>query len=125
MLMPAYDKNDNGGDHDRKDQICLAFLRVGAFALRYGQQSKLPRQLYRLYLSGVDHVGRAAVPRVFDGKRYNATDAYEPQPKFNVTAEIFEAWLRDSFKAGLVALSPDIGDESLINAQSRPIELSV
>jgi hypothetical protein len=54
---------------------------------------------------------------VFDGKRYNAADAYEPQPEINVTAEIFEAWLRDSFEAGLVALSPDIRNESLINAQ--------
>jgi hypothetical protein len=42
---------------------------------------------------------------VFDGKRYNAADAYELQPKLNVTAEIFEAGLRDSLEAGLVALS--------------------
>src|SRR3981189_2954943 len=86
---------------------------------------KLPRQLYRLSLSGVDHVDRAAVPAVFDGERYDTADAYEPQPKFNVTAEIFEAWLRDSFKAGLLALSPDIRNEGLVNAQRRPIELSV
>jgi hypothetical protein len=72
---------------------------------------------YRLSLSGVDHVDRAAVPTVFDGESYDTADAYEPQPKFNVTAEIFEAWLRDSFEAGLVALSPDIRNESLINAQ--------
>src|SRR5712672_1907945 len=82
-----------------------------------GQQSKLPRQLCRSSLSGVDHVDRAAVPAVFDGERYDTADAYEPQPKFNVTAEIFEAWLRDSFEAGRVALSPDIRNESLINAQ--------
>jgi hypothetical protein len=69
-----------------------------------GQQSKLPRQLYRLSLSGVDHVDRAAVPAVLDGKRYNAADAYEPLPELDVAAEIFEAWLRDSFEAGLGAL---------------------
>ena len=79
--------------------------------------SKLPRQLFRLLLSGVDHVGRAAIPTVFDGKGYDIADAYEPQPKFNVTAEIFEAGLSDSFEAGLVALSPDISNESLVNAQ--------
>jgi hypothetical protein len=90
-----------------------------------GEQSKLPRQLYRLSLSGVDHVDRAAVPTVFDGKRYNAADAYEPQPELNVAAEKFEAWLRDSFEAGLVALSSDICNEGLINAQRRSIELSV
>jgi hypothetical protein len=56
-----------------------------------GQQSKLPRQLYRLSLSGVDHVDRAAVPSVFDGESYDTADAYEPRPKFDVTAEIFEA----------------------------------
>jgi hypothetical protein len=77
----------------------------------------LPRQLCRLSLSGVDHVDRAAVPTVFDGKSYDTADTYEPQPKFNVTAEIFEAWLRDRFEACLVALSPDIRNESLINAQ--------
>jgi hypothetical protein len=82
-----------------------------------GQQSKLPRQLYRLSLSGVDHVDRAAVPSVFDGESYDTADAYEPQPKFNVAAEIFEAWLRDSFETGLVALSPDRRNESLIDAQ--------
>jgi len=51
----------------------------------------LPRQLYRLSLSGVDHVDRAAVPSVFDGESYDTADAYEPRPKFDVTAEIFEA----------------------------------
>jgi hypothetical protein len=66
--------------------------------------------------SGVDHVDRAAVPSVFDGESYDTADAYEPQPKFNVAAEIFEAWLRDSFKAGLVALSAHVRHESLINA---------
>src|ERR1700722_16726547 len=90
-----------------------------------GQQSKMPRQLYRLSLSGIDHVDRAAVPTVFDSKGYNAAHAYEAQPELNVAAEKFEAWLRDSFKAGLVALSPDIRNESLINAQRRSIELSV
>ena len=64
-----------------------------------------------------DHVDRAAVPTVFDGKSYDTADAYEPQPEFNVTAEIFEAWLRDSFESGLVALSPDIRNESLIDVQ--------
>ena len=77
----------------------------------------MPRQLYRLSLSRLDHVDCSAVPSVFDGTSYDTADAYEPQPKFNVTAEIFEAWLRDSFEAGLVALSPDIRNESLINAQ--------
>lgn len=89
----------------------------GAFALRYWTASKLLRQLRRLSLSGVDHVERAAVLAVFDGKSYDTADAYKPQPKFNVAAEIFEAWLRDNFEAGRVALSPDIRNESLINAQ--------
>src|SRR5437899_9722847 len=82
-----------------------------------GQQSKLPRQLCRSSLSGVDHLDRAAVPAVFDGKSYDIADAYEPQPKFNVAAEIFEAWLRDSFEASRFALSPDVRNESLVNAQ--------
>jgi hypothetical protein len=109
-----------------KTNLALPSMRLSEPLHRgIGQQSKLSRQLYRLSLSGVDHVDRAAVPSVFDGESYDTADAYEPQPKFNVTAEIFEAWLRDSFKAGLVALSPDIRDESLINAQRRSIELSV
>ena len=78
-----------------------------------------------MYLSGVDHVDRAAVPTVFDGKSYDTADAYELQPKLNVTAEIFEARLRDSFEPCLVALSPDIRDESLVNIQRRSIEFSV
>src|SRR6478672_3965972 len=85
----------------------------------------MPGQRRRLSLSRLYHVNRAAVPSVFDGKRYDAADAYELQPKLNVTAEIFEAWLRDGFEAGLVALSPDICNESLINAQRRPVEFSV
>ena len=62
---------------------------------------------------------------MFDRERYNAADAYEPQPELNVAAGKFEAWLRDSFEAGLVALSPDICNEGLINAQRWSIELSV
>src|ERR1700723_790616 len=58
-------------------------------------------------------------------ERYDAADAYEPQPKFHVTAEIFEAWPRDSFKPGLVALASDIRNEGLINVQRRSIGLSV
>src|SRR5580692_9258624 len=87
----------------RKDESCLPTISLSE-PLRGGtrQQSKVPRQLYRLSLSGVDHVGRAAVPTVFYGKSYDIVDTYEPQPKFNVTAEISEAWLRDSFEAGLV-----------------------
>ena len=85
-----------------------------------GKQSKLPRQLCRSSLSGVDHVDRGAVPAVFDGKRYNAADAYEPQPKFNVTAEISEARLREGFEAGPVALSPDIRNERLSMLNDGP-----
>jgi len=65
-----------------------------------------------LSLSRLDHIDRAAVPSVFDGKRYDAADAYELQPKLNITAEIFESRLRDGFEAGLVALSSDIHNES-------------
>src|SRR5258706_2158155 len=88
---PAYDRNDDGGDHDRKDESCLAVHGLSE-PLRLGTrpQSKLPRQLYRLPLSGVDHVDRAAVPTVFDGKSYDTADTYEPKPKINVTAEIFK-----------------------------------
>src|SRR5882762_1925963 len=33
---PAHDKNDDGGDHDWKDESCFAFHAcLGAFALRY------------------------------------------------------------------------------------------
>jgi len=76
----------------------------------------LPRQLYRLSLSGVDHVDRAALPTVLDGNSYDTADDYEPQPKFNVTAGTLHAWLGDSFKAGLVAVSAHVRHESLINA---------
>jgi hypothetical protein len=62
---------------------------------------------------------------MFDGESYNTAHAYEPQPELNVAAEKFEAWLRDSFEAGLVALSSDICNEGLINAERRSIELSV
>src|SRR3981189_823514 len=89
-----------------KTNLALPSMRLSETLHRgTGQQSKLPRQLYRLSLSRADHVNCETVPSVFDGKSYDTADAYEPQPKFNVAAEIFEAWLRDSFKAGLVALS--------------------
>src|SRR5712671_1588930 len=39
---PAYDGNDDGGDHDRKDESCLAFhASLGAFALRYWATIKI------------------------------------------------------------------------------------
>jgi hypothetical protein len=112
---PAHDKNDNGGDHDRKG--ASPSMRLSE-TLHWGtgQQSKLSRQLCRLSLSRVDRVNCETVPSVFDGKSYDTADAYEPQPKFDVTAEIFEAWLRDSLKAGFVALSAHVRHESLINA---------
>ena len=49
---PAYDKNDDGGDHDRKDESCLPTISLSE-PLRGGtrQRSKVPRQLYRLSLS--------------------------------------------------------------------------
>jgi tellurite resistance protein len=41
----------------------------------------------------------------------------EPQPKIDIATEIFEARLRGGFEAGFVALSPDICNEGLIEAQ--------
>jgi hypothetical protein len=39
---PTYDKNDDGGDHDRKDESCLAFHAcLGAFGLRYWATIKI------------------------------------------------------------------------------------
>jgi hypothetical protein len=39
---PAYDKNDNGGDYDRKDESCFAFhVSLGTFALRYWATIKI------------------------------------------------------------------------------------
>src|SRR5258708_4820045 len=39
---PAHDKNDNGGDHDRKGESCFAFhASLGDFALRYWATIKI------------------------------------------------------------------------------------
>jgi len=50
------------------------------------------------------------------------------RPKFDVTAEIFEAWLRGQFlKAGLVALCPLTlrNEKPYPMLNDRPIELSL
>src|ERR1700719_4218941 len=39
---PAHDKNDNGGDHDRKDESCFAFhASLGSFVLKYWATIKI------------------------------------------------------------------------------------
>src|SRR6202011_653234 len=39
---PAHDKNDNGGDHDRKDESCFAFhASLASFASRYWATIKI------------------------------------------------------------------------------------
>jgi hypothetical protein len=100
-----------------KTNLALPSMHLSElFRGRTGQQSKLPRQLYGLSLSRVDHVNCEAVPSVFDGQSHATADADEPQLKFDVTAEIFEAWLRDCWKASRVALPARIRHESLIKA---------
>jgi hypothetical protein len=114
---PAHDKNDNGGDHEPERRVLLCFPCVSrrlCIEVLGNNQNCLASSTACLFPASIMSTAR---PSVFDGESYDTADAYEPQPKFDVTAEIFEAWLRDSFEAGRVALSPDIRNESFIDAQ--------
>src|SRR5580693_10470074 len=90
-----------------------------------GQQSKLPRQLYRLSLSGVDQIDRTAIPRMFERKRHDFPDTDESQPEFDIPAQILEPGLRNRLKSSLVALPSNECDECLLDVERGAIALTV
>ena len=83
-----------------------------------------PRSLPELHgqfggplFAGIDHIDRTAIPRMFERKRDDFPDADEPQPEFDVPAEILKAGLGNRLKSSLVALSSNERDKCLLDAR--------
>jgi hypothetical protein len=99
-----------------RQQCAVTMALPRRFLPRYRQGLK-PACLHLILSCSVESPAADDRRTVLKYVRRDTADAYEPQPKFNGAAGILEAWLRDSFKAGLVTLSAHVSHESFINAQ--------
>jgi Fusaric acid resistance protein family len=79
--------------------------------------SELLCQFGGLLFSDIDHVDRAAIPRMFERKRHDFPDTDESQPEFDIPAQILEPGLRNRLKSSLVALPANKRDKRLLDLE--------
>jgi hypothetical protein len=87
--------------------------------------SELLCQFGGLLFAGINHVDRAAIPRMFERKCHDLPDTDEPQPEFDISAQMLEPGLRNRFKSGLVALPSNECDKRLLDVERGAVALTV
>src|SRR5260370_32392933 len=79
--------------------------------------SELLCQFGRLLFAGIDHIDRAAIPRMFERKRHDFPDTDESHPEFDIPVQMLQPRLRNRFKSGLVALPSNECDKRLLDVE--------
>src|SRR6266446_6681760 len=87
--------------------------------------SELLCQFGSLLFAGIDHVDRAAIPRMFERKCHHFPDTDESQPEFDIPAQMLEPGLRNRFKSGLVALPSNECYKCLLDVERGAVALTV
>ena len=62
---------------------------------------------------------------MFERKRHDFPDTDEPQPKFDIAAQILEAGLRNRLKSSLIALPSNERDKGLLDVEQGAIALTI
>src|SRR5258708_35431371 len=87
--------------------------------------SELLCQFGSLLFAGIDHVDRAAIPRMFERKCHDFPDTDESQPEFDIPTQMLEPGLRNRFKSDLVALPSTECDKPFLDVERGAVALTV